>query len=201
MSILLVVEEPKLEWIAIWSLAENVSDNHIITFADQLTLARQSYSIEVRDDLGNKYAHHNPLGIAFVQSRFPGGGWYGGTVLRPKKFAFFIHHCTTPVENAKTLHGELPSHAIDCVEKFRFRIPIKRETVTFTALTDAGAGMNPKPVTCKVLFKRDDFQEWFTRANKEQYERHRSLAKDSLPHTEDEVQKFTKVHAQRQAGH
>jgi hypothetical protein len=169
MSILLVVEEPRLELIEICSLSENVSDNHIITFADASSRAKQAEAIEVRDDLGNKYARPNPFGIGSVRYWFPGWNRWaglGGDALRPKKIAYFDFLCPAPLEKAKMLYVELPSHVIGSVEKFRFRIPIKRETVTY--LKDWGWFPRPDRVPHQVLFKRDDFQEWFSMSNKKE---------------------------------
>jgi GYF domain 2 len=132
--------------LRIFVLAENTSDTRIVPF--------DFGGAQLTDEFENKY----DAGSVMLQA------------LRPKEFRIFVVGAPVPVDKAKQLSLEL---SIFMDGKYRFRMPIKREKVTYktSETSDFFAGFDipervgevQTEVTREVVFKRDDFQVWFAR--------------------------------------
>jgi hypothetical protein len=153
----LLVEADRTEAM-MYVLAENRSDARKVDFLDNLGQAGRPYALAVTDDLGNKY--QLAAGLNHPTLRL------GVGELRPKEFLVFEVLCEEPVEKARCLNVDLPSLDVRSDEHFRFRLPVQRETLTYTpppADLQLFLGQKPQPVTRRVVYKRDDFREWFGR--------------------------------------
>jgi hypothetical protein len=115
------------------------------------------YEFKLTDEFGNKYQPQLKRDHPFLTRGMMG--------MTPKSFAVFRLPIAKPVEPATRLSLELPSLVVESDEKYRFSIPIKRETITYKPLADELFGMVGEKEAREVLFKRDDFQEWFSRWN------------------------------------
>jgi hypothetical protein len=150
--------------------AENRSDVNKIDPPDQRALlARLKQQMEkqpatplpelvpcmtVSDEFGNNYQFPGDYGrLMFSTWNFVG--------LRPKEVTFFTLQCERPVDKARYLYVDIPSPVAGGSEHFRFKVPIKPETVTYTP-------PNGTPQKLNVLYKRDDFQDWFMRRDRGQ---------------------------------
>ena len=122
MGVLLAEVHEKEGMLLLYILAENTSDTRMINFVEDLNRPAKAYEIKLTDEFGNKY--HRPTSLNHPTLRM------GLVGLRPEEFVIFILPAFQPVDKAKQLSLELSSLIIDSEEKYQFKIPLKKETVT-----------------------------------------------------------------------
>jgi hypothetical protein len=153
----LLVEEGEM-----YFLVENRSKTRLFTFIDPGNMDdwTTTYEIKVTDEFSNKY---NVTGLKFR------GVKDGPYDLRPGDYWIFGEPINGPVDRATRLYVEFPSRMVKSKGKFTFQIPITRESLTFTPPQGYWRKDGEAPdgkVTRTVLFKRPDFETWFSKGNK-----------------------------------
>jgi hypothetical protein len=127
----------------------------------------KTWEIAITDEHGNKY----PWSIPAMPWPFSLTGLMEMSALsrtllapahpdlRPEDFIIVALPCEGPVDAAKVLVLDVPSPAEGSKHRFKFQVPIKRETITYRPLLSF-VPLPATPETRTVLFKRSDFQDW-----------------------------------------
>jgi hypothetical protein len=161
-SILLV--ESDQQGLVIFLLMENVSSSRKIEFI-QYRYGVALPELRFTDDFGKRY-HSTP-----TDDRL----WVPAVELRPNDFIILPLACQPLLDSATELNLTFLSPAINSGGVFRIRIPLKAETISYTR--PVVNRFNPQlsflprdppqstHVTGTVLFKRDDFEVWFSKWN------------------------------------
>ena len=157
-GILLVeVEEHRLgNSIVIFVLAENRSDRRKIDFVKDLNQPARTHVVRITDDIGNKYHRTSQLNHPLLRLGLLG--------LPPNEFVIYALPALEVIDKAKYLYIDMSSLVMDSDERFKFKIPIKVEKLTYTPLLDQLPFEAAKPATRTVLFKRQDFESWFEKS-------------------------------------
>jgi hypothetical protein len=153
MGVLLVAE---LDMSAVFVLAENRSETRKIDFVDNMYGEDRKYDIKITDEFGNKYKLPFPLNANRLLTQ-------SGVGLRPGEFTILLFPCTSSVAKAKYLYVEVPSLDVESQDVYKFKVPIKAETVTYT---HPNALFGPKQITSTIYFKRNDYEEWISKHEK-----------------------------------
>jgi hypothetical protein len=152
-SVLLVELEQGMS--VIYLLAENRSDTQKIDFAKDLNTPNRPHIVKITDEFDNQYQLPARLNHPLIIQGILG--------LRPKEFVIYVMPAQVPVDKAQRLYLEMSSLVIESDDTFKFKLPIKRETITHEQLPVISFPFGlaeAKPVTRTVLFKRDDFETW-----------------------------------------
>jgi hypothetical protein len=140
----------------VFFLVENRSKTRMIDFKDLLKDNKSTYEIKITDEFGNKYSFSgfgHPARHEVLFSLRPGDFWVFGQWIEP------------PVERAKYLYMEVPPRMLGNRKGFSLKVPITRETLDYNppvGYSRQRAGKRSK----EVLFKRDDFETWFSKWKK-----------------------------------
>ena len=146
----LVGDRQPLQFMRIYLLLENRSDTLKIDLASDLNMPAK----------GRAARSPTTWATATVAPR----ELLNPPSLRPKDFAIVVLTAEAPVDPARCLYLDMPSPVQNSTERLKFRMPVKRETVTrdlLVAFPDLFGYLPNRPVTRTVLFKRNDFEDWF----------------------------------------